>query len=290
MGIATCAACAVPGDASQVGDGDNCGGCRRRGRAGAGVARRIARRGAFDCRLCAAAALPRLRHHCRRRSAILSDLLVVARFPRRTVLLALFNSLADCAAWRADRVRCVPCEPAAVRGRSRGARLWPCCAYGGAATQIWAADRARAVDGAADGAAPRGAWRGRCDVAGARAATPLAALVARIQSGCAGGRRTGAADRRAARPSSAFAEQVDRIAARQGPPRARAHRRRGVRIGPRCQGTRDGAASGTGRRCPCQRRDATRGGAGAGTQRRDACFGAHLGARCSRCADDGQHI
>ena len=289
-GAATCAACAVPGDASQAWDGDGDGGSPRKSRSGGNVAARAAPWRARGRGLCAAAALSRLRSDCRRRPAILPAMLVLARFPRRPCLYLLLDSFAGVAAGRADRVRCLPRQPAAIRRRARRSRLWHRRADCGVAPQIWAADRACPVDGAADGAATRGAGRAGRYVAGARSVASLAALVARLQSGGTGGRRTGADQRHAARPSPAPADAGDGVAARQGATGTRTHRRRGVRTCIRREIARGGPASGAGRRCPRQRRHIARRGEGAKAQRRGAGFGAHLGQSCSRCRDERQHI
>lgn len=243
-----------------------------------------ARRGARDRRLCPAAAMPRLRGHRRRGSPVLPDLLVFARLSGWPRLRALLDSATGLAARRDHRLRCVSCRAAAVRGCAGGGRLWPGRARGGAAAQIWTADGARAIDGAADGAATGGPGRQRCVAAGTGAAPSLAPLVARVQSGGAGCRRAGEADRRGTRSSSADAGQADGFATREEPARTRAYRRRGVRARARCPPARCGAASRTGRRRPCERRDAARGGAGAAALGRRARFGADLGAGRPRCA------
>lgn len=241
-------------------------------------------------RLCAAAALPRLRRHRRRRPTILPDVLVVARFPRRTRLRALLDPVADGAARRTDRMRCLSGQRAAVRRGTRRSCLWTGRAHGRLAAEIWAADGTCAVDGAADDAAARRAGRYGRHAAGAGAVAPLAAVVARLQSGGADGRRTVAHDGRAARSSPVAAGQADRIAARQGAARARADRRRGICAGRRCPRARGRAPYRAGRRCPRQRRDVARRGKSAAAQRRGAGIGAHLGAGGSRRADDKQHI
>ena len=253
------------------------------------MARRSARSDARDRRLCAAPALSGVRRHRRRRSPILSRLLVVARFSWRAGMRSLLDPFAYGRAWRGAGVRGVPCRSAAVRRRAVGARLWPRRPHGRAAAQIWAADRACAADGAVDGAPTRRAGRYRCGPARSGATPSLAAVVARVQSGRAARRRTRAADGCAARSSSAAPRQADRIAARQGAQGARAHRCWRLCAGARCQGARGGKASGAGRRCSCERGDAARRGAGAATERRDAGVGADLGARRPR-RGGGQHI
>src|SRR3546814_3037744 len=93
----------------------------------------------------------------------------------------------------------MPCRAAALPGRAGGARLWSGRPHGGVAAEIWAADRARAADGAVDGAPARRAGRYRRGPARSGAFAPLAALVARVQPGRVARRRTRAADGCAAR-------------------------------------------------------------------------------------------
>src|SRR3546814_7950559 len=119
------------------------------------MARWLARRDARDRRLCVAPALPGLRGHRWRRSPILPCLLVVARFSRWARMRPLFDPVAPDNAKRGDRLRGMPCRAAALPGRAGGARLWSGRPHGGVAAEIWAADRARAADGAVDGAPAR---------------------------------------------------------------------------------------------------------------------------------------
>src|SRR3546814_8534597 len=91
----------------------------------------------------------------------------------------LFDPVAPDNAKRGDRLRGMSCRAAALPGRAGGARLRSGRPHGGVAAQIWAADRARAADGAIDGTPARRAGRYRCGPARSGAAPSLAALVAR---------------------------------------------------------------------------------------------------------------
>src|SRR3546814_16866042 len=102
----------------------------------------------------------------------------------------------------------MPCRAAALPGRAGGARLWSGRPHGGVAAEIWAADRARAADGAVDGAPARRAGRYRRAPARSGAFAPLAALVARVQPGRVARPRTRAPDGCAARSSSADRNSV----------------------------------------------------------------------------------
>ncbi len=274
----TCAACAAPRDASQAGDGDGGTGGTTIGSAG-GVGDPLRpRRGTHGRQLCAAAALSRLRRGCRRGSAILPAMLVVAGFSGRPLLRQLFLAAAVRDAGRVDPMRCLSGGSAAVRWRAGGRRLWCGGANRRAAPEIWAARGSCAADGTADGTAAGGARTRGGDAARAGALAPLAALVARFQPGGACRRRIGAADRGAARFSPAAPRQGHPFAARQGAARARTRRRRGFCARRRCQAAGGGPPPDPDRRCPRQRRHAARRCARAAPKRRGAGVGAHLGA------------
>src|SRR3546814_19529023 len=101
----------------------------------------------------------------------------------------LFDPVAPDNAKRGDRLRGMPCRAAALPGRAGGARLWSGRPHGGVAAEIWAADRARAADGAVDGAPARRAGRYRRGTARYGAFATLADLVARVQPGRVAPRR-----------------------------------------------------------------------------------------------------
>lgn len=202
----------------------------------------------------------------------------------------MLDPAADRPAGRTGDLRRVPCGGGALRWCAGRGRLWTRRADCRIAAQIWAANGARAADGAIDGAPAGGAGGGRADIACPDPAAPLAALVARVQSGRADRRRTDAACRHSARPSPAAPDEGDQDAARAGTARARTDRCGRFRAGSGSEGKGGGPPPRADRRRPRERRDPARGRTGIAAERRGAHIRAHLGARRPGCIDDEQHI